>query len=257
LEELAEAYSLKVLDANLTDAYRTHLEACALCRGMLGKFQTVSDVPSGTPETSPTSVPPKDRAASEARSDAAINIKPAPAKSDKLVDSKKTTPKIRPRWLEWWTPTKAAFIAATAIALIALLAWNVSLQLQLANQRSENSNQTILADAISSAALIFQLPGTDDAPGANGILVLQPNGVEALLFVRGMPEAPEGSEYQLWNITEFGPEPVAAFGPDLDTDHMVTLEYDFYDAEAVGVSIEPIGGEREEPTGPILLLGAR
>jgi anti-sigma-K factor RskA len=223
----------------------------------LGKFQTVADVLPVALVSSPTPVVPKDRTVPDARPDAASNIKPAPAKSDKSVKSKKATRKIRPRWLEWWTPTKAAFTVATVIALIALLTWNISLQLKLANQQNEDSKQTVLADAISSASLIFQLPGTDEAPAANGILVLQPDGMEALLFVRGMPEAPEGSEYQLWNITEFGPEPVGAFGPDLDTDHMVTFEYDFFNAEAVGVSIEPIGEGSEEPTGPIIFLGAR
>lgn len=230
MEELAAAFSLEALEGSESEAYRVHLEACALCRGLLGEFQTVVDVLPNSLETSPTSVALKERILSEARLDTASNIKPAPpapAKPVKSVKPKKATPKIRPRWLEWWTPTKAVFTAATAIALIALLTWNVSLQLQLSNQQNANSKQTALADAISSASLVFQLPGTDEAPGASGILVLQPDGTEALLFVRGMPEAPEGSEYQLWNITEFGPEPVVAFGPDLDTDHMVDLRIRF------------------------------
>ena len=44
LEELAAAFALETLEIDEGDAYRDHLRACPVCRGLLGEFQTVVNI---------------------------------------------------------------------------------------------------------------------------------------------------------------------------------------------------------------------
>ena len=141
--------------------------------------------------------------------------------------------------------------------IVALVVWNINLQFRLDDQKDVNSDQAILVDAIADASSITLLPGTDKASGASGTLVPES---EVLLFVRDMPTIPPHREFQVWSIIDSGAASVGVFkpapAPAPASDRVVAFAFDFSESDAIGVSIEPIGGSAA-PTGDIVLLGTR
>ena len=146
-----------------------------------------------------------------------------------------------------------ALSGAVAVVIVALVVWNINLQFRLDDQKDVNSDQAILVDAIADASSITLLPGTDKASGASGTLVPES---EVLLFVRDMPTIPPHREFQVWSIIDSGAASVGVFKPAPAPDRAVAFASDFSESDAIGVSIEPIGGSAA-PTGDIVMLRTR
>jgi anti-sigma-K factor RskA len=248
LEELAAAFVLESLEIDESKEYRDHLGACEVCRGLLGEFQTVIDVlPIGL-EVAPVSDGLKNRILSDARADIESEI------TEPLIESQIPEPKSS--WRNWLTPRAMAFSSSVAVVVAVLVIWNISLQLRLDKQEDIISAQASLVDAIASASSVTQLPGTDAAPRSSGTLILPSSGEDSLLYVRDMPSIPADREFQLWSITDSGAASVGTFQPLPEADWAVVFAFDFSSTDAVGVSIEPIGGSTA-PSGEIVLLGTR
>ncbi|MCH8309955.1 MAG: anti-sigma factor [Chloroflexi bacterium] len=250
LEELAAAFALEALEIDESGAYRVHLSSCAVCRGLVGEFQSVVDVLPSALEVPSVSVGLKQSILAEARLDIEREVEqPSPQIAE-------TVPDVSWRWPDWLTPKAMAVSAVVASVIIALVVWNVNLQLRLNDERDVNATQATLANAIANASSVTQLSGTDAAPDASGTLVLPSEGGAALLLVRNMPTISADREFQLWSITDAGPVSAGTFMPPIDVDRTLAFAYDFSNADAIGVSIEPIGGSAA-PTGDIVLLGTR
>lgn len=250
LEELAAAFALESLEADESGAYRDHISSCDVCRILVGEFQTVVDVLPIALEPLTPSSQLKQSILAEAR----LDIEGEAERPTLQVAE--TAPDAGWRWPDWLTPRAMAVSAAVAAVIIALVAWNVTLQLSLDDERDINTAQATLANAIANASSVTQLSGTDAAPGASGTLVLPSDGGEALLIVRNMPAISADREFQLWSITDAGAASAGTFTPPLNVDRTLAFAYDFSGANAIGVSIEPIGGSAA-PTGDIVLLGTR
>ena len=69
LEELAAAFALETLEIDEGDAYRDHLRACPVCRGLLGEFQTVVNILPVALDVTTTRSELKDRILAEAMAD--------------------------------------------------------------------------------------------------------------------------------------------------------------------------------------------
>ena len=69
LEELAAAFALETLEIDEGDAYRDHLRACPVCRGLLGEFQTVVNILPVALDVTPTRSELKDLILAEAMAD--------------------------------------------------------------------------------------------------------------------------------------------------------------------------------------------
>jgi anti-sigma-K factor RskA len=99
------------------------------------------------------------------------------------------------------------------------------------------------------------LDGADDAAGR-----MVPTAGGGLLFVTGLPQAPEDHVYQLWVLREpcdaDGCRPVGAGTFDTSGGFAVTeTDRSLRDAAGVAVTIEPAGGSAAPTTDPVITSG--
>ena len=245
---MAAEFALESLVIDEGDAHRDHLRACPVCRGLLGEFQTVVNILPVALDVTPTRSELKDRILAEARADFESEV------TGPLVEPLKSDPKFG--WRDWITLRVFTLSGAVAVVIVALAVWNINLQFRLDDQKDVNSDQAILVDAIADASATTLLPGTDKASGASGSLVLTAPEGDALLFVRDMPAIPPDREFQVWSINDSGAASVGVFKPAPAPARAVAFAFDFSESDAIGVSIEPIGGSAA-PTGDIVMLGTR
>jgi anti-sigma-K factor RskA len=146
---------------------------------------------------------------------------------------------------------------AIAALLIGLLAWNATLQLQVARQQDRLGHQV---EAIALLALDdqagVQLEGTSAAPAARAQLVPDADRDGTTLVVRGLQDLPSGRVYQLWLIR---PDGQRDSGGLFTVEHGMAVTYLRLPAPldqymAVGVTEEPAGGS-PGPTGTKVLGG--
>jgi anti-sigma-K factor RskA len=189
VDELAGAFALGAMDAEEEAALRAHLISCdqphlevenALGAGML-------------------------------LAESLDPVTPSPALRDRLMATidrmpqTQATPSLpraaRRGWLDWLSPRVARPAAvATLAALVAVGAWNLSLQSQLAQR---DAVLRAVASAISGGAAAFRVAG--DA--GRGYVVDTP-GEGAALVVTDLADLPTDRLYELWLIDAAG-TPVA------------------------------------------------
>jgi anti-sigma-K factor RskA len=189
VDELAGAFALGAMDAEEEAALRAHLSSCdqphlevenALGAGML-------------------------------LAESLDPVTPSPALRDRLMATidrmpqTQATPSLpraaRRGWLDWLSPRVARPAAvATLAALVAVGAWNLSLQSQLAQR---DAVLRAVASAISGGAAAFRVAG--DA--GRGYVVDTP-GEGAALVVTDLADLPTDRLYELWLIDAAG-TPVA------------------------------------------------
>ena len=139
----------------------------------------------------------------------------------------------------------AAIASAAAVIVIgSLVAWNVVLQIDRANDSTGPS--------LDSAAFLYDLEGTAAAPGASGA-VYRASDTLGLLVLNNLPSAPAGSEFQLWRIKGSAAIPEDTFALTGSGQTIIAVKADVADAETIGITIEPAGGSLQ-PTGDVLLL---
>jgi anti-sigma-K factor RskA len=103
---------------------------------------------------------------------------------------------------------------------------------------------------------IWNVGGTDDAPGASARLVGVPTGRDAVLVTSGLRRLPPDRAYQVWFLRGGQPVPNALFrvaggGRGRQVVRAPTRLDEF---EVVAVTPEPASGS-PAPTGPIVLMG--
>ena len=157
-------------------------------------------------------------------------------------------------WPAWIRPKPLGLAAALALVLVGMVAWNVILQVRLVERENLASERQEFIDAISQGGQVFTLSGTEAEPGAAATLVQGPGADRSILMVRNLPKLPPGREYQVWRIKDDVPAGAGTFASLGEREQLITLSTDFAGADAIGVSVEPLGGSFA-PTGDIVLLG--
>jgi anti-sigma-K factor RskA len=107
----------------------------------------------------------------------------------------------------------------------------------------------------SPASAVFSLTGTEDVPGAKARLVFDQKTGKAVLFVEGLPDAPQGKAYQIWWITDpKKPAPGGTFktGAEGKGELRDQIPQQYTKASFFAVTVEPEGGS-QSPTGSIIL----
>jgi anti-sigma factor RsiW len=156
----------------------------------------------------------------------------------------------------------AAIAAAVAVAS---LAWAGTLQAQLSSQqaaferlerRSERYDR-IVAVLQSPELRVAALSGTQDAPGAEGRLMIDPSSETGMLVVRNLPPVPLDRAYQLWYVSDSGRRSGGVVHPDEQGNgyFFVRVPRDLDPYRDVGMTEEPASGS-EGPTGQRVLRGA-
>lgn len=133
-------------------------------------------------------------------------------------------------------------LAAAAVLLVALGAWNVVLMDDLRGMRSE------LAQNREQPAI--RLEGSGEAASARAELV-EMRG-KTVLVAEDVPEIPEDRTYQIWLIEGDRPASAGIFDPGPDASAAAVVAGSTGDADAIAVTVEPDGGSEAPTTQPVL-----
>ena len=224
VEELAAAFALGAVDPDEEAAVRAHLADCGQphpeVRDALGAGLVMAE-----------SLEP---------------VAPSAALRDRLMATIERTPQAlagtvteepastagRRGWLDWLSPRIARPVALAAVAaLVAVAAWNLSLQSQLGQR---DAALRAVASAISGGETAFRVEG--DA--GRGYVVDTP-GEGAALVVTDLAALPADRLYELWLIDTTGtPVAVGTFTTTDDAVTVVPLERDLTGFTVFAVTVE-------------------
>lgn len=113
---------------------------------------------------------------------------------------RRATRGIHPRW--WGVGGAIAAVLVGALALD-----NYQLR-QQANDNQANDNQAIIDLLQQPNTQVYALAGTDNAVGASGSLVVNPDQTQLVIFVKNLPALPTGQAYRLWAMPNAGATPL-------------------------------------------------
>jgi anti-sigma-K factor RskA len=162
-----------------------------------------------------------------------------------------------------WLPAPAPQVRRWSVfafafaALVALLAWNITLQNQLSAQSAQIASnrqnwQKMIALLNDSAVRWYAVGGET----AKGHFWAAPSGQVACLVVQGLPAVAAGQAYQVWLI--HGAERTSGGIFDARDGNgwiLVQLDEPLANYDSIGVTVEPRPGSAM-PTGPPVLRGA-
>jgi len=228
VDELVDAYMLDALEPDEVDFVEGHLEGCGRCRALVDEARATRDALLVAP---PLATPP---AALRTRVLARITEEEAAAAASRpqqLIPPEETPPGADNAFKRF-----------------------VRSVLGGEDRHAEHLLHELLADPHSS---VWQVEGTDQAPGASGKLIGSPDRHDAVLVVSGLGQAPQGHEYQVWFLRGGNPLPNILFRVDR-RGHAVPIVHvpaPLPDFDTIAVTPEPLGGSTG-PTGPIVLAGS-
>jgi anti-sigma-K factor RskA len=219
VDELIAGHALRALSSEDEERVVVHLAECEQCRRKLRETEAVAaSLAYGVPQLAP---PPELRSRVLAIAEPVVAAPAAAAAS-----ARPQRARVR---RQWWPRFSLVAVPAMALALVAMLAWNVSLR----NDVSANRD-----DLASGAAVM--LPGV-------GNVVAQTDG-NATLFAQ-LRRAPAGKTYEAWVIRGSVALPAGVFkGGGTVELHLTQAAKP---GDKIAVTIEPSGGSKAPTTTPI------
>ena len=223
VDELIAGHALRALSSEDEERVVVHLAECERCRRRLRETEAVAaSLAYGVPQVAP---PPelRGRVLAIAEPVVAGPAAEAPAAERPAPPARQGTRR------GWWPRFSLVAVPAMAVALAAMLAWNVSLRNDLSTNRSDLANGAAVT-----------LPGV-------GNVVAQTDG-NATLFAHLRP-APAGKTYEAWVIRGSVALPAGIFtgGGTLE----LKLTQAAKPGDSIAVTIERAGGSRTPTTTPI------
>ena len=229
------AYALDCLDADEAFQVEAHLTVCAACRAELEAYKaTAAQLGLAAPQVQP---PLRLKASILGR---VKEPRVAQAGSRQKVGA----PEFWIRLYRWAMNTGPIWVGVSLLLVIALTASNIVLYRQIQAQK-QNSEFHLVA-----------LKGTNNAPGASGIMVISQEGMAGTLIVDGLPTLGQAHQYQLWLMqngkrTSGGLFYVGQGGYGILA---VQSPGSLLSFSSFGITIEPAGGS-PGPTGAKVLGG--
>lgn len=240
-EDLAGAYVLDAVTPAERLAAEEHLATCAGCRKLVRELRSAADL---LPMAAPQINPPeqlKQRVMSAIAQESERPLQPVNLASRRR----------RPQW----STRLLAVAAVLAIVLLGgMVAWNVSLQGQLATLRNQVASVT-RANSVS-----YAIKGTQYAADAIGEVTYIPQQHLTILTVRGLPQLQGAHVYQGWllQLTNGKATGVISLGLLNYVNGVATLSYagdlSGYDAAAVSLESGPLATPNA-PKGHVFALG--
>jgi hypothetical protein len=218
VDELAAFYVAGVLDGAVEAGVQAHLAACREHNGLISRLQTTSALAPGEPEATPL---------------------PASLKAGIIAAVRAEGPRSRARKERSWRlsfgrpSVSAGVFVLVSLAAVALLAWNIELQLK--------------PGGAGSFTLALQ-----STSGASGQLFYVESKDVGVLTVEGLAPLPADQAYQVWAVTKKGLEARSLLSPAQDAKAVALVSGDISPARLVFVTIEPASGS-DRPTGPTVL----
>ena len=225
LESQVAAWVLGALDAADARLVAAHVESCPTCRPLAARLGgVVAVLPLAAGDARP---PDSLRARILTAAVAGGQVEPEP--EDARVIPLRRLPRPRPRRVPW----PAAAVAAMAVALIGLTAWNLSLAQQLAQPATQR----------------YALHGTGPMAGVQGeVVYLKKDGI-ALVDFRNLPAVAGDRVYEAWLIGGDGkPVPAAVFRPDPGGSYTLLLARSIAGVKVIAVTSEPAPDGSPQPT---------
>ena len=221
VEELAGAYALRALPSEELRAAQEHLESCSRHPDIAGLRTVASQLHAAAPEMEP---PPrlKARLMETVRREAAQPAQRAPHQPDGL-GLRRWLPPIMPRY---------ALAGALAVAIAALIGWNVYLQ---------------TADGGQDVTFVRAL--TDGGVAEGRILYVDEI---AVITVENLVPLSDDRTYQIWAISDGTPTGIGLFNTSESGGATTAIEVDLTDVEVVAITVEPAGGSPQPTSDPVL-----
>ncbi len=260
VDELLALYALGGLEPEETARVEAHLAGCAECRAEAAThLQLVSLI---AESAQPVEPPGLTRARVLRRTQKPSAAAAAPP--DPRVD---WWPRVAHVLQQWAWPALAGAV------LIALFVWNIRLREDIDFLQSQldsqfETQQQILNDFRQQALLTYQqqadvqqatvgiitspntqeiaLAGNDSASRASGRVFVGADHRTAVIVVKDLPPLKPGQTYQVWVLTEAGPQPSLVFavndsGWGTTTVSVPAAQVNF---SGFGISVEPEGGSQ-------------
>jgi anti-sigma-K factor RskA len=222
VDELIAGHALRALSSEDEERVVVHLAECERCRRRLRETEAVAaSLAYGVPQVAP---PPELRSRVLAIAEPVVA---APAAGPAAEPAARPAPARARR--QWWPRFAAVAVPAMALALVGMLAWNVSLR------NDVNANRDNLATGAAVA-----VPGV-------GNVVAQTDG-NATLFAHLRP-APAGKTYEAWIIRGSVALPAGVFEGGGTVE--LPLTQSAKPGDKIAVTIEPAGGSKKPTTTPI------
>jgi anti-sigma-K factor RskA len=222
VDELIAGHALRALSSEDEERVVVHLAECERCRRRLRETEAVAaSLAYGVPQVAP---PPELRSRVLAIAEPVVA---APAAGPAAEPAARPAPARARR--RWWPRFAAVAVPAMALALVGMLAWNVSLR------NDVNANRDNLATGAAVA-----VPGV-------GNVVAQTDG-NATLFAHLRP-APAGKTYEAWIIRGSVALPAGVFEGGGTVE--LPLTQSAKPGDKIAVTIEPAGGSKKPTTTPI------
>jgi anti-sigma-K factor RskA len=228
LKSLLAAYVLGATDQNEMRVIRAHILTCEEC-------MAEADSLAGATESLALSVEPVELPAGFA--DAVL----AKVRDPEAETTPVATAEVKPRRTRRFSTASLSW-AAASLAIIALLG------VGLIDARSDLGKERKFIQAV----LRNEGMALNGESGAAAKMIPTADG--GIFVADGLPEPPEGSEFQLWLLEDGQPSSAGTFGI---SDGGVLLEIDdsLEGIDGVAVTIEPLGGSAAPTSDPILATG--
>lgn len=234
VDELDAALALGAVEADEARAIAAHLTTCAEPHAQLRAFVGAGEVLMMSNEP----------------------VSPSPVVRDRLMATIGRTPQEHrppPRrassrgWFDWLSPRVARPMAVAAVvALVAVAAWNVTLQSQIGER--DKALRSVAA-AIAGGEVAIRVDGS----AGRGYLVDTP-GSGAALVVADLEAIGADQLYELWLLDAAGtPVAVGTFHPDGDAVAVVAVDRDLAGFATFAVTVE--AQRVEAPTGEPVMVG--
>jgi anti-sigma-K factor RskA len=232
IHALVGAYAVDALDDLERAAFERHLAECAACQQEVAGLQEAAGLLGALSTTAP---PPslRDRVLADI-----TTVRPLPpAVEPPVVVTGTHAPGGRSRF-------RPRLLVAAAAALIALGG-----AVTIAQPWEDESSQTQLtaAERVAAAEDAETFTKTLDN-GAEATLVRSRSLNEAVLVTNDMPDAPDGSVYELWLVHD---DQMVPAGLMTGGDHEIVLEGDPATANGFGITVEPDGGSDQPTSEPV------
>jgi anti-sigma-K factor RskA len=244
---LIPAYTLGATDPEETRFVERHLQDCP---DALAELRTYSNLQDAMLVASPTVDAPSALASAIQQ-----RIREEAETQTSVLRPRTTSPRSTGR-TTWWITGVAA---ALALLLITNLYWmnqNNRMMQEAAKAQSLQNERNVAIAALTAEDT--QIARLNDPRNGNmsGAIVWSTEKQMAMISVANMPQTASEQEYQLWFMT--GTEDISMGTFRVQDDGMGMMMFDLHqpieNVNAIGITLEPVGGS-SEPTTPPLLMG--
>jgi hypothetical protein len=249
--DLAPAFVLGALEAAESDAVRRHLGACPEAHPEMAELHSV--VPALFEAVDPVAAPAglRERILAAAAADARRATRGTSA-----VPVRRAAVERAAGWSSLFRrPVWAAISLAAALAVVALGAWNVQLQNEIAGLTAYRDGVVEVLEQAARPGAQLAVLAPPEGQGPSGLAAVAADGRVALVM-RGLAPTKGSQVYETWLIGGDGtPVPIGGFTVSADgSASFVTAHAPPGEGVVVALTLEPGRGART-PTKPIIAAG--